>query len=289
MKKYSIVFIFLSIAIIYTNCRDNISIPQTTSEEGSWIIYSPIKWSHDGNPHSGVYCKVYSDGADPGLKDQCLDFADRLFQEIMLQFGITSFDNLTLPSENEKINVYINTDHEENIAYAYWGTVFITVRSSFLDTILYRYLFKHELTHELEFMIEQDVNLGSDFWFREGIAIFCGGGFYKIRSVADLDNWIMENENFPGQGNPIIIHEWSDFPSGANIDRYYWYAFDIAMRYILDPTGLGKTFSDVLKLFYDIGDGYSFSASFQDNFGISLKAFEEEFYFRIRTYLKISN
>ena len=81
-------------------------------------------------------------------------------------------------------------NHEENIAAAYWGSIFITIRSANVDLNRYSYLFKHELTHVFEFLIEGNVNLGTEIWFSEGIAIYGGGGLNGITSIADLDKWI---------------------------------------------------------------------------------------------------
>jgi len=57
------------------------------------------------------------------------------------------------------------------------------------------------------------------------------------------------------------------------------------MRYLLDKRGMGRSFSDVLNLFYDMRDRISFPVSFRNNFGISLVDFENEFYDRMRAYL----
>ena len=290
MKKYKSLVLFLILFFVLTNCEDENNVspnsePETEKEEGSWRKYSPIDWTHDGNPISGTFCKVYTDGASQTLKLQCLEFADLMFEEILNQFSFDNFSDLKLPPENDKINVYINTGHVDNIASAYWGTIFITIRTSVLDTSLYDYLFKHELTHEFEFLIEGTVNLGTDVWFKEAIAIYCGGGFNYINTVDDLEDWIKANENFPGQGNPIMIHSWEGFPEGSDITGYYVNVFDISMKYLLDPKGLNKSPQDVVKVFYDVRDGNSFSTAFQNNFDLSLRVFEDEFYDRIRVFL----
>jgi hypothetical protein len=282
-----IVPFFLMALLFFKACdTEDILPPDQEPEPGSWSLYSRINWAHDGAPLSGEYCKVYSDQASPRLKLQCLEFADKMFREILSGFGVAEGMELILPPENDRINVYINVAHPENIAHAYWGTIFITVRTPELDTLLYTYLFKHELTHELEFLVEGKVNLLSEVWFREAIAIYSGGGFQRITSVEDLDQWMLENENFPGQGNPVLIKEWSDFPDGASIDRYCWYAFDLAMRYLLDPAGLGGTCRDVLDLFFELREGIPFETAFLNHFGIELKNFEKEFYERVRDYLE---
>ncbi len=280
-----LLFLFLAL----TGCEEeskNDSFPPSETESGSWVIYSTLKWTHDGAPVSGTLFKVYSDGASYALKLQCLEFADRMFREILNQFDFDEPDELRLPPENRsKINVYINTNHEESIACAYWGTIFITVRTPVLDTSRYKYLFKHELTHEFEFLIEDYWNLGTDVWFREAIAIYCGGGFNYIKTVNDLEDWINANENYPGKGNPIMIHTWEDFPAGSDINGYYCNVFDITMKYLMDPKGLDRSLQDVLNVFYNIRDGCSFGDAFENNFGLSLETFENEYYDRITAYL----
>ncbi|UCH15274.1 MAG: hypothetical protein JSV22_04720 [Bacteroidales bacterium] len=288
MQKHELLIFILVLISILTGCGDKEQDDINNAneiEEGSWLKYSPLDWTHDGNPVSGTHCKVYSDGAGQTLKLQCLEFADLMFEDILHQFSFDNFEDLILPPENDKINVYINTEHEDNVAYAYWGTIFITIRTTELDTNRYEYLFKHELTHEFEFLIEGYVNLGTDFWFREAIAIYCGGGFNFINTVDDLEDWIIANENYPGQGNPIMIHAWEDFPEGADITGYYCEVFDITMKYLLDPKGLNKSYNDVLNVFYEIREGNTFDNAFQNNFGLSLAVFEVEFYDRIRAYL----
>jgi len=288
MKDYKLLFFFLLLFLVLTSCTDeNEENSPIEIEEGSWVKYSPIKWTHDGNPIEGTFCKVYSDGASYTLKLQCLAFSDEMFGEILNQFSFEDLEDLRLPPENDKINVYINTGHEDNVAYAYWGTIIITIRTPELNTGLYEYLFKHELTHEFEFLIEGTVNLGTDVWFREAIAIYCGGGFDYINTVDDLEDWIKANENFPGKGNPIMIHVWEDFPEGSDITGYYCNVFDITMKYLLDPLGLNKSLQDVLNVFYAVRDGDSFDAAFQNNFGLSQQVFEDEFYDRIKAYLTV--
>lgn len=66
---------------------------------------------------------------------------------------------------------------------------------------------------------------------------------------------------------------------------YYYKVFDITKKYLLDPKGLNKSIQDVLNVFYDVRDDNSFSDAFQNNFGLSLEVFENEYYDRIKEYL----
>jgi hypothetical protein len=263
------------------------AIPENREDikEGSWVTYSPYKWTHDGAPYFSEHCIVYSDGVSAELKEKAGIFADQKFIEVLDLFDFHDKSDLLFPPGYEKVDVYLNRYHEESIAAAYWGCIIITIRSADTDINRYNYLFLHELTHVFQFLIEGKVNLSTDVWFSEGIAIYGGGGLRGITDIDDLDNWISQNAWDPGLGNPIRIHVWDDFPEGADISGYYRNVFDLTMRYFLDPGGLGKTQQHVLSLFYDLRNNINFSHALQNNFGIELADFEARYYDIMRNYL----
>jgi hypothetical protein len=282
-----ILFLWLIlIALVYFNsCTDEpLGIEPVIIPEGAWVKYSPYKWSHDGDPYVSKYCIVFSDGASKELKKQAGQFADEKFAAILDMFDFRSEENFRYPPEHNKIDIYLNLYHEDRIAAAFWGTVIITLQSPSDNISRYDYLFLHELTHAFEFLIEGAPELGTDVWFREGIAIYCGGGRNYIKNVSDLDSWIARNSQFPNLGNPITIHQWENFPEGSDITGYYM-VFDVVMKYLLDPNGMNKSCQDVLNLFYAVRNGASFRNAFHAYFGISLEDFESEIFNRLRTYL----
>jgi hypothetical protein len=260
---------------------------QNQNNIGSWAIYTPYKWTHDGNPVSSNWSIVYSDGVDQHVKIKAGAFFDSKFEEILTEFEFNNEGDFLLPPENEKINLYLNRHHEKAFAAAFWGTVFITIREDDLDTTRYNYLFRHELTHELEFLIEGTPELGTDVWFREGIAIYIGSnaGWDHIRTVDDLNAWISSNKSYPGQGNPISIHSWEDFPEGSDVTGYYT-VFYAVMEYMLDPAGLNRSRADILQVFYDVRNGDNFTKAFMNTFDLNLTDFEAGIYDNLEQYLK---
>ncbi|MFC2103202.1 hypothetical protein ACFLSS_02115 [Bacteroidota bacterium] len=290
MKLTSFYILILTSFILLkglNGCKDEPVVnPPDQIEEGSWVRYSPYNWSHDGEPCISVFCKVYSDGASTEMKRHAGEFADRKFSEILQSFNFQNYSDFLYPLKNNKIDVYIIRFHEESIYAAFWGSILITVRNSVMDTTRLNYLFRHELTHAFEYLIEGTVNLGTDVWFREGIAIYVGseGGWNYISNTDSLNSWRVRNSSFPNKGNPITIHQWENFPEGSDITGYYT-VFDVVMSYLLDSNGLGKSLQDVLNLFYDVRYGASFSSAFQNNFGISLSDYENEIYNRLESYL----
>ena len=260
-------------------------------ETGSWAIYTPYDWSHDGKPFHSVYCTIYSDAASDFMKQQMGDIADESFSFIMQLFNFHDLSAFIYPPGFSKIDIYMNINHTENINWAYWAGFIITIRSTEINeqwrdyTV---YTATHELIHQLEFLIEGSEELGSDFWFREGVAVHVGclrsTAFNKIESVNELNAWIDENQNIPGQGNPITIHQYSDFPEGADMHQYYR-LFELAIRYILDERGCGQSFHDIMKLFFDLRQETSFIDALENHLEIDLVDYEKTFFDRMRQYL----
>jgi len=149
--------------------------------------------------------------------------ADEKFSNILASFRFSSPADFRYPAGNDKIEVYINRNHPENIAWAYWGGFIITIRSTDLDAHWYpfaAYTTAHEMTHVFEFLIEGREWLGTEVWFKEGIAVYIGGmeniGIGKIDTLNEPESWILQNQNVAGKGNPIAIHQDSDYAPGAD-------------------------------------------------------------------------
>jgi hypothetical protein len=288
-------FTFLLIAVVSSGCESNPASPSIPSnpqtETGSWTIYTPYAWTHDGKPYHGQHVTIYSDAANGALKERVAEIADERFDQILALFQFDNVADFRYPPGSSTIDIYINRHHSEGINWAYWGGFIITIRSSDLSGIWYDravYTVRHELTHEFEFLIEGREALGTDMWFREGLATHVGclepTGWRTIRDLYELESWISQNQSVPGQGNPIRIHQNADFPEGANRHEYFRLS-ELAVTYILDARGMGRSYQDVLGLFYDVRNGVSFPVSFRDRFGISLGDFEDQVFDRLKDYL----
>jgi hypothetical protein len=219
------------------------------------------------------------------------NLADERFRQVMALFGFDNVSDFIYPPGSPTIDIYVNQNHSEGINWAYWGGFIITIRSPDLSGRWYDYAvytLRHELTHVFEFLIEGRGGLGTDVWFREGLATHVGclehTGWGTLRTLSELESWISQNQNVPGQGNPIGIHQIADFPDGANWHEYFRLS-ELALTYVLDEEGMGRSYQDVLDLVYDIRNGAPFPGSFQDRLGTSLDDFEDQFFDRMRAYL----
>lgn len=295
LKKILTYLLFSSACLLGTivlkGCKeDNDAPPGSQNETGSWTIYTPYQWTHDGQPYQSTYCTVYSDAANADMKQQLGEIADEHFLEIMQQFNFQRPSEFIHPPGYSKIEIYLNRNHTENINWAYWGGFIFTIRSTdiseeWIDYTIYTV--RHELTHVFEFLIEGQEVLGTDVWFREGLAVYLAcmrsNIFETIKTQAELEAWISENQDIAGKGNPILIHQHSDFPEGTGIHSYYR-IFELAVRYLVDSNGMGRSFGDILNLLYDIRDNSLFPTAFSGNFGINLEDFETDFYVLMKSF-----
>jgi hypothetical protein len=285
----------LLIVLIALGCREDPASPSIPpTEKGAWARYTPFDWTHDGRPYHSTYFTIYSDAASDEMKEQLGEIADERFGRILTFFDFDDLSDFIYPPGYSKMEIYINRHHEQSINWAYWGGFIFTIRSPDIsdrrrDSAIYIVL--HESTHVFEFLIEGRESLGTDVWFKEGIATHVGclesTALRTIRSLSELESWIAQHQTVPGQGNPVKIHRHSDYPDGADQHQYYR-LFELVVTYILDDKGMGRSYQDVLGLFYDLRDGISFSFSFENRFGISVGDLEDEVFDRLRAYLSNS-
>lgn len=282
----------LVVVFAILGCEDDgASPPAADTNSGSWVEYTPFKWSHDGSPFESSYVTIYSDAASDELKRQLAEIADERFSQIMTLFAFDAVSDFIYPPGYSKLDIYINRTHSESVNWAYWGGFIFTIRVSEISghwrdyTV---YTVRHELLHDFEFLIEGREALGTEFWFKEGIATHVGcleeTGWSTITSLSELESWIAQNRTVPGAGNPIKIRQASDFPEGADWHQYYR-VFELVVRYILDENGMGRSFHDVLALFYDLRAGMEFTVSFERHFGIAVGDLEAEVFDRLLAYL----
>jgi hypothetical protein len=276
-------------ALILSGCHGDPASPPPGTP-GVWARYTPFHWTHDGSPYRSAFFTVYSDAALDAVKQQVGEIGDTRWAQILELFNVDDSTAFRYPPGASHLEIYINWNHEESINWAYWGGFIITIRASITghrhDYVVYTVA--HELTHDLEFLIEGREDLGTDVWFKEGIAVYIGclesTAFRTIRSLNELESWIAQNRDVPGGGNPITIHQDSDYPPEADRNQYYR-LFELALRYLLDERGAGRSVRDVRDVFFDLSAGTPFPVSFRERFGMDVNDFEAEFFDRVRLYL----
>lgn len=56
MNKFRLIQFSLLLLLVFTKCEDEQEdqpVPET--EDGSWVIYSPLKWTHDGSSFGDAF------------------------------------------------------------------------------------------------------------------------------------------------------------------------------------------------------------------------------------------
>ena len=62
--------------------------------------------------------------------------------------------------------------------------------------------------------------------------------------------------------------------------------FELAVRYLLDPSGLRADHTAIRDAFLDVRSGHSFETAFERRVGLPRQDFEGQFFDRIRQFLR---
>jgi hypothetical protein len=149
-----------------------------------------------------------------------------------------------------------------------------------------RIALKHELVHVVEALLKGryvgDVAVGDPrrmpVWFSEGTAEAISGGS-AVGAPRTLDQMNALISQY-GRINPI---SWRvDLPiSDAVLDAYphYYYPMaHLAVQYLLDPRGLGRSPGDLAAVMLDMGNDMPFAEAFEAHIGIAETDYEEQFF-----------
>ncbi|GEM_PF-2503138 len=271
----------------------NIRVVLRKVSGGSWTSHTPYQWTHDGKPLVGKNCIIYSDAAKEEAKLFISEKAEFSFTNLKDLLQIDDNNIFVFPPGTNKLDFYANRFNlEYQGGFAYYGGALVISP----DSPMYRPLegwcanqVEHEMMHEIEYLIEaRPPSLMTDVWFREGLADYYAGNS-EITDVERLNAWLVTRISLPGGGNPIKIHSWNDFPLQVQQTKsqYQWYPmFELAVRYILDKNGYGKSMTDIKNLFLNLRSTNSFSHSFERMTGTTLENYENDFFNLILQFLQ---
>jgi hypothetical protein len=267
-------------------------------DSGSW--YTKERWPHDGNPFESQNFVVYSDGASLEARQRLASLAEEVYVEVVDEMGVDPGTMFRFPADQDKIDLYANRYNvlEGGGARGYYAGAIIwsfdheAGRES-TNVSAVRITLKHELVHVVEALLKGrfvgDV-AGSDprrmpVWFSEGTAEALSGGTTAgaPRTLDQIDGLIAEY----GRINPIAWRV--DLPpSEWVLDAYTYYYYPmahLAVEYLLDPQGLGKSPEDLAAVMLDMGNDVSFAEAFENHIGISQSDYETQFFTLMNTYL----
>ena len=269
--------------------------------EGSWVAVG-FHFGHDGKPYESENFIVYSGFSSQDERQYVAQVLEGRFVDLNTSLGISSHEAFEYPPGEEQIDVLTLRYQGDNVlwtgqSYRY-GLIVHAPDSPRYDQEgytrnLYTQLLTHELMHVIEYLL---IGTAGDYydtekWFHEGIAMYVAGPPpNQVRYPSQVEQWRFEMGNLSGQGNPISVETWADYPSEVinnadKLGRYYLF-FELAFRYLVDPTGHGKTLLDVKNMYLDIREGLSFEETFERRMGLRVDDYEADFFDIIQEYLR---
>jgi hypothetical protein len=310
--KDNVIPVLLFLSIISFSCKKNIT--ESKTEQHQWISGIPFFIENEQIEHDDRILETdnfltFSDASSDEVKIIYAQMAEKAFDEIKKSFHIQSSEELGIYRNNRNTKITIYSDrylNHDNMAFPL-GFSLIALDSPITSSWFggdqsllqdwYRRDVKHETMHVMQWLFGLDWNSNlpwsqrwgrtwPEFWFSEGIAEYISGGaFTPIENINQVNTWLQN----PDHINPIKIRRSTDAPvPDARIGEYYP-MFGLAVRYLFEDTGLGKSFVDVKDMYLDMRTTASFRESFEKNMGISVEYYEEHFFELIADFLNQSS
>ena len=292
MRLVVLVVLGVMVAAMSSGCgsspdRDEVAGAVELVDGGSWYVREP--WPHDGKPVESESFVVYSDAASAEARHEVAEVAEDVWAQLLDDFSIGP-GMLRYPEGQDKLHIYAyqNYDPQDWEGRAYYGGLIMwspdhdqrrTVAGTRFAPVL-----KHELIHVLQWLIagRPDPN-PVDVWFIEGLpeAMIGGGTGGAIRGLDELDDLTAEY----GAISPISFKTDSQITSPDAGEHFNYPMFQLAVEYLMDEDGYGRSPADARDVLIDVADGASFEAAFEDRMGTSLADYEREFFDLMEEYL----
>jgi hypothetical protein len=293
--------LIIATTLSFLGCKSNGSIsepiiygehylPRWTSN--IQLTYSTVyDFNQDNRIYETEHFLIFSDAADDETKIQFAEMGERAYKELKELFNISEAKNFTINSMNPltKIQIICNkNDPRSQKSYPY-GFMLYTLDSRYCfatEENIFREV-KHELTHVFQMYLDGSSRRYLYGWFREGLAEFAAdGGFFP--QILSLSDFIRAQNLLDGLGIHPLKIPWSDLNVIPSEYHYAIYSMSgLAMRYLLDPKGCGKSITNIKDIFSALKQNTSlpFESAFENNTGISIHQFENDFYDNMMVYL----
>jgi hypothetical protein len=252
-------------------------------DEGSWYVRQA--WPHDGNPIESTNFVVYSDAASLEARHEVATVAEEVWAELLDELSIEP-GMLRYPEGRDRIDIYAYHDYDPQDwgGWAYYGGLLVwspdhnqrQTGNNRLSPVL-----KHELVHVIQWLITGGESRPVDTWFIEGLPLALAGDTTAIRGLDQLDRLTAEY----GTTSPISVKSYSQITSPEAGEHFHYPMFHIAVEYLMDDDGQGRSPADMTDMLIDVAEGASFEAAFENRMGLRLDDFENEFFSLMSAYL----
>ncbi len=253
------------------------------------------KYDHDNRILESPHFLVFSDSSSDDARVVFSKMAEESLAELLQTFAVASADDLGVhfADRGSKIKVYSIKDAViDQVAFRFGYLLYGHDSANFRrwggDDFWLRREIKHETTHVMQWLFGLDPRgtVGEpwpEVWFTEGFAEYASGGaFPPISNLEQWEDWCGRSDH----GNPVAIHQWGNFPVPYERTGEYYPAFSLAVRYLLDSRGAGRTLLDVKAMFADMVNEGRFAPAFARTFGMTVDEYEQRFPDLIADYLR---
>ena len=277
---------------VYANSRLSSAVSWT---QGLFFYAMGRLYPHDQRILESAHFLVFSDGSSDDVKVIYAKMAEESLAELFETFAVESTDVLSLDfaDSGSKIKIFsIKDANYDTVAFRFGFILFGQDSTNYqhggYDDFWFRREVKHETMHVLQWLFGLDPQgrvsePWPEVWFTEGIAEHISGGvFAPIANLGQWEQWRSSSDH----ANPVAIHQWADFTIPYGRTGEYYPAFSLAVRYLLDSRGVGKTPLDVKAMYADMVSSGSFAEPFARMCGMTVEEYENHFPELIADYLQ---
>ena len=281
--------------VFFSFCKKSTE-PEEEKFTPRWISNIPLidervsSFEHDNRIYETEHFLAYGDEVSDASKIGYAEVAEQAYGELKTLFYITEADNFPVKSDDPetKIQIILNRNDSRSQRSFRYGFMLFSLDSPYCfatEDNFYNEV-KHELTHVFHMYLDGTSRTYPKGWFREGLAEYAadGGFFPQITTLSQFHSLknLLDSYNM----HPLKI-TWSmltDKPAEVHSASYSM--AHLAMSYLLDPQGIGKSILDIKHMLIDIkNEVVNFEIGFNLCFGIYVNDFEDDFYDLMESYL----
>jgi len=233
---------------------------------------------------------TFSDASSDEVKVQYAQMTETAFSELKMLFDISSSAELGIVDRETKMTIYSNRYKYHRQNSKQYGFILYAIDSAFWENRAatdpdfipwFRREVKHETMHVIQYYFGATYGKVHP-WFTEGIAEHVSGGAHPpITCWEEVEEWRQADDHI----NPLNIRVYNDYPVPAERIGEYYPLFGLAVRYLLDEKGRGKTALDVKYMFLDTGNNLPFAQAFELHMGLTVQDYQDHFFEWMEAYL----